>query len=84
MLDALGELLKFEYTLYETPDGEYGRMSPDKTWNGVIKELADGVSSIPAWSNFGPKGVIWKSNLDFDHNFLQIQLLKTHLKSHFL
>ena len=65
MLDALGELLKFEYTLYETPDGEYGRMSPDKTWNGVIKELADGVSSIPAWSNFWSK----RSNLEIQSRF---------------
>ena len=72
MLDALGELLKFEYTLYETPDGEYGRMSPDKTWNGVIKELADGVSLIPAWSNFQFK----KDNLDIKSRFRNVCISK--------
>ena len=29
--------------MYESPDGEYGRMQPDKSWTGVIKELIDGV-----------------------------------------
>ena len=29
--------------MYESPDGEYGRMQPDKSWNGAIKELIDGV-----------------------------------------
>ena len=32
LLDVLSELLKFEYTMYESPDGEYGRMSPDKVY----------------------------------------------------
>ena len=43
LLDALTELIHFKYTVYESPDGEYGRMQPDKSWTGVIKELIDGV-----------------------------------------
>ena len=43
LLNALAELMNFEYEIYEAPDG-YGRMAPDKTWNGVVKELVDRVS----------------------------------------
>ena len=43
LLDALTDLIHFKYTVYESPDGEYGRMQPDKSWNGAIKELIDGV-----------------------------------------
>ena len=43
LLEALGKLMKFEYEIYASPDGQYGRMTPDKKWNGVIKELVDRV-----------------------------------------
>ena len=42
LLDALSELMNFEYEIYETE--EYGRMAPDKTWNGTIQELIDTVN----------------------------------------
>ena len=42
LLDALSELMNFDYEIYESPDG-YGMMAPDRSWNGVIKELIDSV-----------------------------------------
>lgn len=35
--------MMFEVEVYEAPDGQYGRMTPDLQWNGVIKELVDRV-----------------------------------------
>ena len=43
LLEALGKLMKFEYDVYVAPDGQYGRMTQDKQWNGVVKELVDRV-----------------------------------------
>lgn len=43
LLEALSELMMFEVEVYEAPDGQYGRMTPDLQWNGVIKELVDRV-----------------------------------------
>ena len=44
LLDALSELMNFEYEIYESSEG-YGMMAPDRSWNGVIKELIDRVSN---------------------------------------
>lgn len=41
LLNALSELMHFDYEIYESPDGKYGQMSPDKSWNGVIRELIE-------------------------------------------
>ena len=43
LLDALSELMNFDYEIYESTEG-YGMMAPDRSWNGVIKELIDHVS----------------------------------------
>merc|ERR1719323_176015 len=48
LLDSLAELMNFDYKLYEAPDKQWGRMNPDKTWNGVIRELIDGKADIAA------------------------------------
>ena len=45
-MDSLAELMNFDYKLYEAPDKQWGRMNPDKTWNGVIRELIDGVRKV--------------------------------------
>lgn len=41
LLEALSKLMNFDYMIYESPDGQYGRMTPDLQWNGVVKELVD-------------------------------------------
>ena len=45
LLEALSELMNFQYEIYEAPDGQYGRMTPNKTWNGMINELYENVSN---------------------------------------
>ena len=40
--------MDFDYKMYEVPDKQWGRMNPDKTWNGVIRELIDGVRKVLA------------------------------------
>ena len=47
LVDLIGEIarqLKFEFDLYESPDGNYGARNPlTNEWNGMIRELIDGV-----------------------------------------
>ena len=44
LLEDIKNILGFEYTIYETPDGVYGNMDENMNWNGMIKELIDKVS----------------------------------------
>ena len=44
--------------MYESPDGEYGRMQPDKSWTGAIKELIDGVINLVYYLTY----IFWKVN----------------------
>ena len=37
---TLAELLNFTYTCRFPPDGQYGAIRPDGTWNGMVGELA--------------------------------------------
>ncbi len=44
MLEELREKIGFEYTIRLVRDGFYGAMNPKTLeWNGMIKELIDGV-----------------------------------------
>ena len=38
---SLQELMNFTYTAIEPPDGQYGALEPDGTWNGIVKLLAN-------------------------------------------
>ena len=38
---SLQELMNFTYTVIEPPDGQYGALEPDGTWNGIVKLLAN-------------------------------------------
>ena len=38
---SLQEIMNFTYTVIEPPDGQYGALEPDGTWNGIVKLLAD-------------------------------------------
>ena len=39
------QLLGLRYRLLPQPDGDYGHLSPDLTWNGMIGQLIDRVGS---------------------------------------
>ena len=38
---SLQEIMNFTYTVIEPPDGQYGALQPDGTWNGMVKLLAN-------------------------------------------
>ena len=33
--------MNFTYTLIKPPDGQWGAIQPDGSWNGMVKMLAD-------------------------------------------
>ena len=39
------QLLGLRYRLIPEPQGEYGHLAPDLTWNGMIRQLIDRVSN---------------------------------------
>ncbi|KAL6266796.1 hypothetical protein P5V15_003627 [Pogonomyrmex californicus] len=41
LLDAIRETVPFEYEIREVEDHEYGSLSENGTWNGMMKELID-------------------------------------------
>ncbi|KAK7109957.1 ionotropic receptor 25a-like [Littorina saxatilis] len=41
LLDALADLMDFEYVIYDSPDGLFGAMADDGSWSGVINELIE-------------------------------------------
>ena len=45
LLDHIAMKLEFQYELYESPDGNYGSRYDNGSWNGMIKELIEGVCS---------------------------------------
>ena len=46
LLDAIRETVRFEYTIREVDDKEYGNMDEQGNWNGMIKELKDKKADI--------------------------------------
>jgi Ligated ion channel L-glutamate- and glycine-binding site len=44
LIEAIAQEVKFQYELYEAPDGSYGGLTPSGEWNGMIKEIMIGVS----------------------------------------
>ena len=55
LIYALSEIMKFEFELYEAPDGQYGNMNEQGEWNGAIKELIDQVGHL----EFGKTHQTW-------------------------
>ncbi|CAD6204011.1 GSCOCT00009832001.2-RA-CDS, partial [Cotesia congregata] len=39
LLEEMQKYTKFNYEIYESPDGEYGSLNDKGEWNGMIKEL---------------------------------------------
>ena len=42
----LSRLLNFTYTCKNPPDGQYGAIRADGTWNGMVGELAKGKADV--------------------------------------
>ncbi|KAK0083400.1 hypothetical protein PV325_008825 [Microctonus aethiopoides] len=41
LINEICDIMKVEYEIHEAPDGHFGSMAEDGTWNGMIKELQD-------------------------------------------
>ena len=39
IFDNLQEIMNFSYTLTQPPDGQWGALKPDNTWNGMVGML---------------------------------------------
>ena len=46
LMNELQKLLHFSYEIYEVPDGKYGGLTDNGTWNGMVGELVRGVSDM--------------------------------------
>lgn len=46
LLNELARILKFTYEMYPSPDGHYGTITENGTWDGMIKEILNGVLFI--------------------------------------
>ena len=43
LLKELSRSLGFTYEMYPSPDGFYGTVTENGTWNGMIRQILDGV-----------------------------------------
>ena len=46
LMNELQKLLHFSYEMYEVPDGKYGGLTDNGTWNGMVGELVRGVCDM--------------------------------------
>ncbi|CAG0922471.1 unnamed protein product [Notodromas monacha] len=46
LINAIRNIVVFDYELYEAPDGKFGSMSDSSEWSGMIKELIDKKADI--------------------------------------
>ncbi|XP_078667219.1 glutamate receptor ionotropic, kainate 1-like [Branchiostoma floridae x Branchiostoma belcheri] len=46
VLSSLARILKFEYEIYESPDGKYGAPDHRGVWNGMVGEVAYGRANL--------------------------------------
>lgn len=46
LMNELQKLLHFSYEIYEVPDGKYGGLTDNGTWNGMVGELVRGVCDM--------------------------------------
>ena len=46
LLKQLAKILHFTYEIYLSPDGQYGKITQKGTWNGIIGELVNKVSTL--------------------------------------
>ena len=46
LLNQLAKMLHFTYEIYPSPDGQYGGMTENGTWDGIIGELVNKVGTL--------------------------------------
>ncbi|CAH1252365.1 GRIK3 [Branchiostoma lanceolatum] len=46
VLSSLARILKFEYEIYESPDGKYGAPDHRGVWNGMVGEVVHGRANL--------------------------------------
>ena len=46
LLEQLAKMLHFTYEIYPSPDGQHGGITENGTWNGIMGELVNKVSSL--------------------------------------
>ena len=46
LLKQLAKMLHFTYKIYPSPDGQYGGITENGTWNGMMGDLVNKVSSL--------------------------------------
>lgn len=51
LMNELSRILKFTYEMYPAPDGFYGTVTENGTWNGMIGEILNGVMVINLFFN---------------------------------
>ncbi len=51
VLKKIAAKLHFNYEIKEIEDNSYGNVRPDGTWDGLIGELASGVSATAIFSS---------------------------------
>ena len=47
LFKQLAKMLHFTYEIYHSPDGQYGGITENGTWNGIMGELVNKVSTLP-------------------------------------
>lgn len=45
LFKELAKILRFSYEIYVSPDGQYGGITENDTWNGMMGELVNRVST---------------------------------------
>ncbi|XP_064637937.1 glutamate receptor 1-like isoform X3 [Lineus longissimus] len=46
LIEEISKMLKFQYTIYEVPDGKFGARNSTGEWNGIIRELLIGNATM--------------------------------------
>ncbi|BFZ15989.1 hypothetical protein BsWGS_19028 [Bradybaena similaris] len=46
LIKKLSEVLKFQYTVYQSPDNQYGTNFSDGTWDGMVGEIIHGNATL--------------------------------------
>ena len=46
LFEHLAKMLHFTYEIYLSPDGQYGGITENGTWNGMMGELVNKVSTL--------------------------------------
>ena len=43
LFEELARMLRFKYEFYKSPDGKYGSITENGSWDGMIQEILNGV-----------------------------------------